>query len=202
MEQLGVVTENNERGGRNSDLRHVIDLKTLTLVCGRLNLCCRFIKHIVEHTRGDSENRLTVDVVDMLKEICNSLTGLCRYEDDRSVRHISESYTDLVGKLFDRGVVFFNGIPFVYNDYRGLSRLVSDTCDLFVLLGDTRSGVDHKKANVSTLNSRVCAKNGVFLDNVIDLCLAANTCGVDKRVFSVRVFNPRVDSVTGRSRDI
>ena len=51
MEELGVVTEDNEGGGRNAYLSHIVDLETLALVRGGLDAHLRLAKHLVEHTR-------------------------------------------------------------------------------------------------------------------------------------------------------
>ena len=55
---------------------------------------------------------------------------------------------------------------------------------------------DHK---VRVFYSLLAAFHAHGLNPVVGI---PNTCGVDERVLSVRVFNPRVDSVTSRSRDI
>ena len=182
MEELCVVAEDNEGGGSNADLSHVVDLEALALVGGRLCAHRCFAKHVVEHTCGYAHGGLVMHVVYALKDIINSLSGLCRHEDDGSVGHISQVLSDACGKLVNGGIVFFDGIPLV-DDYDGcLACVMCDAGDLFILLRNTYGCIDHNEADVCSLNRHMCAENAVFFDVIVDLGLAADTCSIDEGI--------------------
>ena len=145
MEELLGVAEDNEGGGSYRGLSHIVDLKSLTLVRGRLNSVGRIVKQIVEHTGGDTLSRLGIHLVDELVDVGASLSGERGNVDDRSVRHIGKRSTNLLGILVNGVVVLLNGIPLVDNDDNRLACLVSDACDLLILLGNAVLTVDQSQ---------------------------------------------------------
>ena len=82
MEQLCAVAEGNEGRRYNGGLSHIIYLQSSALIGRRLNPCNRICKHVVKHTRRNTQERLLVNVIDMLKELRKSLTGFSRDKED------------------------------------------------------------------------------------------------------------------------
>ena len=74
MEKLDVVAEDDEGRGSDTDLGHIVDLQSLAFVGRRLSTGHGVVEDVVEHTRGDTGDRLTVNVIYLLKKI-----GLCQY---------------------------------------------------------------------------------------------------------------------------
>ena len=77
VEELDVVAEEDEGGGRDRDLRHIVDLESLALVRGGLNLHRCLGKQLVEHARRDAGVGLIVHVIDVLKEGSDALSRDC-----------------------------------------------------------------------------------------------------------------------------
>ena len=136
MEELNIVTKDDKCRGSHADLRHIVDLEAATLIGGRLNADHRVAKNVIEHTRGYTHNRLTVDVNNTFKQIGDTLTCLCRNIEDGRVRHISQFGANLVIELVYRVVVFFNQIPLVNYNNNCLACLVCNACNFGVLIGN------------------------------------------------------------------
>jgi len=117
VEELHVVTEDNEGGGSRRDLSHIVDLQPLALVGGGLISHHSLAENVVEHTRGDTGGGLVVDVFDMLVDVVDSLTCFSRNVDYGCVCHIRQRSLDLFIELVDGAVVLFDAVPFVYNYY-------------------------------------------------------------------------------------
>ena len=100
------------------------------------------------------------------------------------------------------GIILFNRIPLVDNDDGCLTRIVRDSRDLLILLGNSYGCIDHNKAYVSALYRHMRAENAVFFDIVIDLGLAADARGVNEGKLAVIVFKTGVYRVSRGSRDI
>ena len=88
VEEIGIVTEDNEGRRSYRYLRHIVDLESLALVGRRLGLCGGIVEHVVEHTCRDTHGRLVMDIVDVLEQLGYTLTGECRYEYQRCVGHV------------------------------------------------------------------------------------------------------------------
>ena len=125
-----------------------------------------------------------MDIVYALVDVIYALTGLCGDEKNRGVGHIGKMLTYLASEIIDCRIVLFDRIPLVDDDYACFARVVRDSCDFFVLLGDTDRCVYHDKANVGSLDRHVCAENAVFFDVVVYLGLTADSCRVYKREFA------------------
>ena len=86
----------------------------------------------------------------MLIYLLYSLPCLCGNKKQGRIGHIRKRGINVLRKAVDRIVVLFNGIPFVYDDYRRFARLVSDAGDLFILLGNAFICINENKAARST----------------------------------------------------
>ena len=202
MEQLCVIAEKHE--GRRCDRRlcHIIYFQPSALICRRLNAHCSVCKHVVKHSRGNSHDRLTVNIFYLFKKRLDSLTGLCGNKYYRSVLHIPECLAHLHCIFVYRAVILFHGIPFIDDYDARLTGFVCDSGYFFVLLGHALVSVYHNKTNVGSFDRHMCSKNAVFFDFIVYFRLTANTGGINKRKFAVLVFHMSIDSVSCGSGNI
>ena len=202
MEKLCVVTEYNEGRGSYRYLRHVVYLKSLSLIGGGLGSHGRFCENVVEHSRSNSCVSLIVNVLYLIVKCVYSLSRHCRNVNYGCIWHICKGCAYPFVETVDCVVVLFYNVPLIDNDYGCLARLMRDTRDLFVLLGNARASVDHYKSDVGAFNRHMSAENSVFFDLIVDLGLTADTCGIYKRKGAVFVFKSCIYRVTGCSRDV
>jgi len=72
---------------------------------------------------------------------------------------------------------------------------MSYTCDPFVLLGYTFCSVDHNKAHIGALDSRLGAENTEFLYSVVNLALSAYSGGIYKCISAELVFKHCINRI-------
>ena len=202
MEKLRIVNKENECGGLNARLGHIVDLEALAAVCGRLNARLRIRKHVVEHTRGNTLRVFVCNGNHGFKYLMKSLPRFCGNENYGRIGHEGKRITDIICKLFNRRIVLFHDIPFIHDDNGSLAGFVRDTCYLFVLLRNALAAVYHNKANVGAFHRFVRAYNAVFFDFVNDLAFAAHTRRIYKREFAVFVFEMVVYRIARSTRHI
>ena len=169
MEKTAVVAEEDKMRRLDADLRDIVDLQPATLVRGRLNARGCVFQNIIEHASCDAHAVLVGNSDNHVKQLINALASQRRDEHDRRIGHIAEVTANLCCLLVHGVRVLFDRIPLVDNNDAGLPCLVSQSCDLGILLSHTLIGVDQDEAHVRALNGSNGAKIGVFLDRVINL---------------------------------
>jgi hypothetical protein len=160
---VGVGDEDGElpKSGENLYDQITVPLKNLY---GTIEISDKAVR-ASENNTGAFVNLLNAEMEGLIKASTMNLSRMLMSDPNSPIAFVeghvgdkikvSEIYPFVEG--IDGAVVLFNTIPLVYNDYTRLSRLVSNTRDFFILLGNACSRVDHNKADVSSLHCHVGA---------------------------------------------
>ena len=189
-------------GGLNAHLGHVIDLQAAALVRGGLHPGLGIGQDGVEHTRGDAGGGLVMHIIYKLKQPRYPLAREGGDEQNGGVGHVAQVPADVLAHPVHGFTVFFHHVPLVYHDDAGLTGLVSQTCDLGVLLGDAVIGVDEDQTHIAALNGHGGPEDAVLLDGVVHLGLFAHTGGVNEVIFAGLIFKIGVNGVPCGARHI
>ena len=99
-------------------------------------------------------------------------------------------------------ILVFIDVPLVHDEHDRLARFVGIACDLLVLLGDARRGVEHDEHDVGAVDGAKRSHDAVTLDRRIDLSLASHARRVDEDELRVLRHKVRVDGIARRARNV